>query len=388
MNRRVILPAALILDLDDMMWHDGRDLRHIGQASRSEFPRTHLPEDYTVVNELGRALDMKIICPICLGDWDRENILRGVVGATHDPKGWNRKAAINYALTEKYFEAAESSEYIEYAYHGLLHGLYDENGRRINEFEYFMDENGKNAVLLPDDQLNLHLDLFDRIYEMWGFKKKIRTFCPPCGIPLADKTDWSQIDRFSSILYAHGVRYNIARWHRITELSRLCSGVLYMEKNARFGISSAAYDVDPRYIPDFAEDGDEVFGDVMGMHWTNFLHYYPQNNLERLGQWITYFNRQAEVFGMMLSRDIAFTGRQCVYRKNSKITFAENECIVDISDALKYGFEDLGCEFYVSFKNDSLPQSCDGGVIELYESRKRFKTYKVTALNSIIRFKM
>ena len=51
MNRRVILPAALILDLDDMMWHDGRDLRHIGQASRSEFPRTHLPEDYTIVND-------------------------------------------------------------------------------------------------------------------------------------------------------------------------------------------------------------------------------------------------------------------------------------------------------------------------------------------------
>nr|MBQ4317994.1 hypothetical protein [Clostridia bacterium] len=386
MDNRVIIPAALILDLDDMMWHDGRDLRHKGQASRSEFPRMHVPEDYTAVNELGRALNMKIICPICIGDWDKENCLRGVVGPTHNPGGWNRKAEIDYAMTEKYFEAAESSDYIEYAYHGLLHGLYDANGARLNEWEYFKREEGKPAELLSDDELNLHLDLFDKIYGSWGFKKKIRTFCPPCGIPLADKTDWTPIDRFSSILYDRGVRYIIARWHRLTEKSRLCSGVLYMEKNARFGISSAAADVDPRYIPDFVDPGDELYGDVMGMHWANFLHYYPQNNRERLGYWITYFNRQAEVFGMMISRDIAFTGRQCIYRKNSKIAVSENECTVDITDALAGGFEDLGRDIYISFRNDSLPKVCDGGTMELYESRREFKTYKVTANGNIIRF--
>ena len=64
MNQRVILPAAMILDLDDVMWHCGMDLRHIGQASRSEFPRYHVPEDYEIIHQLGQALDMKIICPI------------------------------------------------------------------------------------------------------------------------------------------------------------------------------------------------------------------------------------------------------------------------------------------------------------------------------------
>ena len=89
MERKVVIPAALILDLDDVMWHDGRDLRYIGQASRSEFPRHHVPEDYKIIDQLGRALNMKIICPICLGDWDKDNCLRGVVGVTHNPKGWN-----------------------------------------------------------------------------------------------------------------------------------------------------------------------------------------------------------------------------------------------------------------------------------------------------------
>ena len=61
-ERRVILPAAFILDLDDVMWHQGADLRYIGQASRSEFPRHHVPGDYDIIHYLGQALNMKIIC--------------------------------------------------------------------------------------------------------------------------------------------------------------------------------------------------------------------------------------------------------------------------------------------------------------------------------------
>ncbi len=386
MERKAILPAALILDLDDVMWHQGADLRCIGQASRSELPRHHVPEDYDIIHYLGKALDMKIICPICIGDWDRDNCLRGVVGPTHNPKGWNRKEEIDYELTQKFFEKAEGSEYIDYCIHGLLHGLYDENGKRLNEREFSRLNENRVYELLPDCELDLHLDLFQHIYDSWGFKKKIVSFCPPCGFGFADKEDWSPIERLSRNLYKRGVRYIIARWQGKTECSRLNEGVWYMEKNVKFGISSAAIDVDPRYIKNFGEDGDEEFGDVMGMHWANFLHYYPENNLERLGQWINYFNRQAEVFGLMLSRDIAFTGRQCIYRKNSKITFTAGECIVDTSDAERLGFDDLGDTFYISFRNENLPKSCTGGVMTLYESKNNFKTYEIKKQGSVVKF--
>ena len=386
MERKAIMPAAFILDLDDMMWHQGADLRYIGQASRSEFPRHHVPEDYAIVHYLGQALNMKIICPICIGDWDKDNCLRGVVGPTHNPQGWNRKEEINYELTNKFFEAAEGSEYIDYCIHGLLHGIYDENGKRLNETEYFRrDENGVMA-LIPDSELDLHFDLFEHIYNSWGFKKKIISFCPPCGIPLADKNDWASIARLSANLYKRGVRYIIGRYQKKIEHSCINSGVLFMEKNYRFGVSSAACDVDPRCIPDFGKDGDEQFGDVLGMHWANFLHYYPENNLERLGQWINYFRRQAEVFGLMISRDIAFTGRQCIYRKNSTIAFTDNECIVDTSAADKLGFDDLGDTFYISFANENLPKSCTGGEMKLYESKNNFKTYEVKKQGSIVKF--
>ena len=386
MKKRVILPAAFILDMDDVMWHRGYDLRHIGQASRSEFPRDHVAHDYAIIDKLGEALNMKICCPICIGDWDRENVLRGVVGPTHDPHGWNRKDEIDYATCNAYFEAAESSPYIEYAYHGLLHGLYGEHGERLNEWEYFSRDADKKPYMLPDETIEEHLSLFDKIYRAWDFQKKIRSFCPPCGIPLTDKSDWSEIERLSRILHKRGVRYIIGRWQGKTECSRVNAGVLFMEKHSRFGVSSAAYDVDPRYIPRFANEDEEAYGDVLGMHWTNFLHYHPQNNLARLEQWVEWFREQAEVFGVMLSRDIAFTGNQCIYRKNSTVEVMEDSCIIDVSGARALDFDDLGDVFYVSFRNDSLPKQCIGGDMRLYESKKNFKTYRVQIFDNVIRF--
>ena len=54
----VKIPFALQLCLDDVAWHYGADLRCIGQASRSGIPRYHQPEDYMVLEEIGRRLDI------------------------------------------------------------------------------------------------------------------------------------------------------------------------------------------------------------------------------------------------------------------------------------------------------------------------------------------
>ena len=60
----VRIPTALQLCLDDVAWHNGYDERHIGKPSRSGIPRKHAPEDYRIVNEVGRAIGMKILCPL------------------------------------------------------------------------------------------------------------------------------------------------------------------------------------------------------------------------------------------------------------------------------------------------------------------------------------
>jgi len=62
--------------------------------------------------------------------------------------------------------------------------------------------------------------------------------------------------------------------------------------------------------------------------------------------------------------------------------FAENKCIIDLTDVDKQNVVVLKDEFYVSIKNDLVPKSCIGGTINEYESKKEFRTYKIVRNNS------
>ena len=80
MMNNVKIPVALQFCFDDVGWDNGRDLRALGMASRSGIPRRHAIEDYKMLHEFGKALGQKIWAPLCLADWDKDNLLRGQVG--------------------------------------------------------------------------------------------------------------------------------------------------------------------------------------------------------------------------------------------------------------------------------------------------------------------
>ena len=143
-----------------------------------------------------------------------------------------------------------------------------------------------------------------------------------------------------------------------------------------------AYDFDPKYLGDFTGTDESKLSGVFGLHWTNFLRYNPENNFERIPAWIDYFKRQAEIFGFMLSRNTEFCANQAFFARSSKIR-EKNGCIViDVSSVKKSAPSWIGDTFYVSFKKERLPSSCDGGKIELYEEHAEFNTYKITLENN------
>ena len=142
------IPVSFVLEIDDVGWDDGRDLRLGGKASRSGLPRNHAVEDYEMISELSRRSGKRITVALCVGDWDKDNLLRGEVGFTHDPHGWDRASEIDLEHTRACIDVLESSS-LEYMLHGILHGLYDESGRRINERQYLLlrrNEAGKTEA--------------------------------------------------------------------------------------------------------------------------------------------------------------------------------------------------------------------------------------------------
>ena len=394
MKKNVVLPTALQICVDDVGWFIGSDDRYLSRPSRTGMTRRHVPEDYIAVNEVGKAIGQKIMCPLVLGEWDKDNILRGEIGVTFDPENWNRASQIDMKLAQRCFEAAESSEYIEYAVHGVLHGNYDAEGKQITELECFECEDKKvdysgyinsgDGLLKTqsEEEIAHRFELFFKLYDMWGFKKKIRSYAALNGLPRHLKH--SDMSALASVLKKNGIKYWANSWSKPTGYTDFVDGILYMEKCCNCRIPWNACDVDPRYVQDFVKDTDEDTGTVMSTHWPNFLRFNAQNNLENVEKWADFFKRQSEIFGLMISKDIAFAGSQCVYHNYSKITEEKDLITVDISEAKEKGSDFISGEFYISLKNDLIPKEVTGGELELYEIHKEFKTYKIKHTDSLI----
>ena len=172
--KNVIIPLSFYLELDDLGWDNGWDLRVHGKPSSSGVPRFHTFEDYEILQKITEETGKHIAAAIVVADWDKDNYLRGEVGVTYDPYGWDRAKTIDLEKTKKFIDYLENSN-IDYVVHGLQHGRYDEKGNQLNEQEYIVfekDENGNTLTKLPSEEDFRHrLDLFFKICKSWGMKK-------------------------------------------------------------------------------------------------------------------------------------------------------------------------------------------------------------------------
>lgn len=378
------IPIGGILQLDDVGWDNGRDLRLIGQASRSGLPRYHALEDYQLLHELGKAMNSSIFVALCLGDWDKDNILRGVIGATHDPKGWDRKSSINVENCEKYRDVMENSEYVDYALHGLLHGNYDENGKLINESEGYhikkLPDGSWNKSLVSDEYFNEHLDLFMRLYDSWGFKKPITTYIAPCGMGGISEEDVAHI---CEMLYKRGIRYWTNTGFPFDGPLKVYNGVAVVKQDNskmlnKFNAPWDAYDVDPSNFPQYYREEKKHNEALLPLHWTNILRFNPKKNFEQVKPWADYFKAQEEVFGYMTARNFEKSVNQLFYFWYADMTFDGKSCVIDLERMNKEKIDRHENLFYISFKKGTVPKSIDGGEISLYEEHREFDTYKVT----------
>ena len=165
----VKIPVGLILEMDDVGWIDGRDLRAEGKASRSGLDRNHVIEDYVHLKNLTKTIGKNVAAAIVVADWDKENVLRGEVGITHDPEGWDQASKLDVEAHQKCLEVLDEAG-VDYMLHGVLHGRYDENGKCVSECEHLEtigDPRSKNLTrfLASEEDLRRRLDLFFKIYK-------------------------------------------------------------------------------------------------------------------------------------------------------------------------------------------------------------------------------
>ena len=376
MLNKIKVPVALQLRVDDVAWHNGSDDRYSSRPSRTGIPRKHVPADYQALHELGKALDMKICCSLVIGEWDKDNLLRGVPHVTWDPDGWDRASEIDMDSTYRSLEILEGSEYLEYMLHGLLHGYYD-RGRLVIEEQYYprVYDAAKGGYTdawrrLSSEEFHRHLDLFFDICRSWGMKKSVRSFSSPNGCRGTPEENAEYI----RIMEEYGIHYwHNGGWHGypdgvIADAAHgmiCCRGRILMPWNS--------FDVDPALLPI-----QEKVPVDWACHWPNFLRWNPEHNLERIPAWADYFRRQAEVFGVMLSKDIAFADSQGLYSQFAAIREADGRCVIDLSAVDAKDAIGRKNEFYISVRGSAAPSAVSGGTLSLYETKSDFRTYRIT----------
>ena len=387
----VKIPLPFQTVVDDIGWFNGNDERHIGMPSRTGMPRYHVAKDYRVMNEIGKRINQKICGAFVIGEWDKNNRMTGEEHMTKFPDKWDCRSTINMPEAERCFEEIESSDYIEIALHGLLHSFWDEEMGHDDQQYYIRPRSGytgtERMIPVPDDYFEKCIDKFIEIYKDWGFTKELRTFISPGSAfgPIDDNRSLARI------LKGKGFKYWSNYWAAIKKPCEIIEGITFLNKGTGL-VPWNAYDVNPALINDYsiAENDGLVrpMGVIFGLHWPNYLKLDPEKNLEGVDAWVDFYRRQANIFGIMISRDMEFAAHQAQYARFTEVTFTENEVILDFESVDKSGAIDIGDEVYVSMANHLRPLGIMGGVISLYETQQRFRTYKIKRQDKTVKIKV
>lgn len=383
------LPVAFSIIVDDVGWFRGDDMRMLNGPARSGMPRFHHPDDVRALNEIAKKLGTKILCSLVLGDWDKNNRMRGIPHFTAEEGEWDCAKGFDHGYAEAYFRALEESEWLDYSLHGLLHSYYEE-GKLISARQYYpFNSDGHGNKLdgwrwLDPAEFAEMIRVFYQIYADWGFKKPIVDFVSPCGCFGTD-TDEGNV-AYAKVLKEYGILYWSNSWTHLKEHTGTIEGILISKGDG--GITKwNALGGNPRYLKLNAPGG--CVGTHLCGHLTNFIRYDYQDNFEYVDAWVEYFNKYTELFGSMLAYDNAESCSQSYYARVAKVTAADGGYEIDLSAVDATDAPGLQSVFYVSLKSGVEPTSCEGGEISLHEEKQLFKTYKIVRDGaSVVRIKI
>lgn len=388
MKDQVKIPMSFILEMDDVGWIDGRDYTEEGKASRSGLNRDHCLKDYELLKALTEKTGNHVAAAIVVGDWDKDNFLRGEVGFTHDPEGWDQKSKIDVEYHKKCLDVLEEAN-VDYMIHGVLHGRYDENGKRITECEYLLSrkkEDGSPERYLPDEEdLRRRLDMFFKIYNAWGLKQKIRGFVIPCGVRFATE---ETVKRVAKVLAEYGIRYwsDSFTYPEFDSNLKVYSGVAcFRWKGNKTSTPWDEVGLDARKLVVANEEESAKMTCLHGTHWTNFLNLDPDKSAENLPGWVDFMERQSQVFGSVNAHDLPEAVNQLFYHEFAISSWEENTLTVDLSKVLENALDCHKKEFFLSVKKGISPKTCEGGTLSLHQEKNDFITYKICHEGELVR---
>jgi len=363
----ILIPHSLQITLDDVGWFNGADDRPNGGSAHTGISRNHCAEDYAAINELGRRLNMRINCAFIVGEWDPDNRLRPIPYLSRFGDSWDNAAYLDRDEMARCAQVINDSPYIDMAVHGLLHNYY-KPGIPYSNSDYYYKLDGV-LTMSPEAEVRARLEAFFDMVRCHGIEKKINSFIPPTFAYRWDEI--SRILKDYGILYCSTIYRNMWADGEKPVIADVENGIITLDRNNNL-IPWYEIESDPRELP--------VVTGIFGCHWPNILHTEPARYEETVEKWVSYFERCADTFGVILSRDIAFAATQSLYKRFAQVSEADGVYTVDIGAVP--AAEGLLDSFYVSAKQEIT--AFTGCEVEETERRGGFINYKVTPREKVL----
>lgn len=319
------LPMPIFVVIEDVGWWQGADGSSWNEPFRNRFSRRHCLADYRALTRLAKRLSMRIALGMVMGEWDRTNFLRDVVGATWMGTSWNNTINQGPWLDETAHYLRDRSSYLELAVHGICHEYWQDGVMLRSEFH---ESDGR---MRPWDVVKSHLAAFAELFEQNGLPDFPRLFIPPALNHSFGNGD----DSIQALLHSFGIDYVTTRFDRARRYSEPVHphitwecGVGILER----GVSPVNWDVAA------SQPVWQGANPILPLHWGNLLHPDPERNREIVDGWAEMLLAKTAGLDFILAEDLASCWRQAAVFYLADLRQNRNSVTIDLR-----ALPDLAC---------------------------------------------
>lgn len=335
-NMPITVPPPLLVVMEDVGWWSGFSGPGANEPFRTGMGRMHVPEDYTALVRLARALNTQILLGFVLCEWDRDGMLRDLPSATWQGRNWTGYRIDRSIQDEAASILNDHSDALALALHGVGHEFWAAGRMSRTEFH---DDLG---TLREKSVIQQHLSYFGRLLESSGIKSPF----PKVFIPPALRHSFGNgTDGFQKMLADVGIEYVLtvfgkARQHHAPLSDRVTfeCGVTLIER----GLSPVAWDTvaaTPRF--DFSQP-------VLPLHWANLLHPDPSKNAEVADAWASFLREGASLHGVIVLPSVMESLVQTVCHHLIRLVPSPDSVTVDLSGLRRVNPKHKNPPFYMT----------------------------------------
>lgn len=349
----VFIPMPVYPVIEDVGWWQGEDGSAMGQPYRNGFGRRHCLEDYRALVRFAKRLGVRIGLGMVLGEWDRNNVLKGIPGASWLGKQWDNRRNQGPWLDEAAAYLRDNHDTVELGLHGLCHEFWV---GPVMERSEFHDQHG---IMRSPSVIRAHLDGFVTILNDNGLPGSPRLFLPPALNHSLGNGDES----IQALLLEYGIRYVITRFVRARQFAPPHHDLLTWE----CGVGLLERGLSP--VPWHESACTPVWdfsGPILPLHWGNLLHIEPQRNNEIVDGWAEMLIERTKGPKYMLAENIDACWHQTVLQAFANLTGMGNAVVIDPGQRPK-DMPGAGASFWLKIRSDRSTAVAVHGAILLSE---------------------